>query len=110
VCSSDLYNGDGRVEAGDYVIWRNNTGQATLTNRGSGITGPVGQADYDFWRSQFGNSMPLVGDGGAVWFDNASLIQLTATGAGVTTGAVPEPASWSLMMVIGLLGLWSRRR
>ena len=37
----------------DYVLWRDSVGQATLPNRGTGITGPVGVADYNFWRSHF---------------------------------------------------------
>jgi hypothetical protein len=48
------YNNDSVVDAGDYIVWRMNVGASTLTNRGTTIMGPVGQADYDFWRSQFG--------------------------------------------------------
>jgi hypothetical protein len=42
------------VDAADYTIYRDSVGQSTLTNRGPGITGPVGTDDYNFWKSQFG--------------------------------------------------------
>jgi hypothetical protein len=50
------YNSNGVVDAADYVLWRKNVGGTTLSNRGTGITGPVGTADYDFWRSRFGST------------------------------------------------------
>jgi hypothetical protein len=48
------YNGDGVVNAADYVVWRN-----VLTNGGSLMNevdnpGTVDQGDYDFWVSRFG--------------------------------------------------------
>jgi hypothetical protein len=48
------YNGNGSVDAADYVVWRHNVGASSLPNRGNGITGPVGQADYNYWRAHFG--------------------------------------------------------
>src|SRR3954469_24013429 len=36
------YNGNGVIDAADYVTWRKNVGQATLNNRGTGIAGTVG--------------------------------------------------------------------
>ncbi len=84
------YNNNGVVDTADYVIWRNSVGQATLTNRGTGITGPVGQADYNYWRAHFGQT----------------------AGSGTIAGsAVPEPATmaFSLVAVIAC-GLCRRRR
>jgi hypothetical protein len=99
------YNSNGVVDAGDYDIWRKSVGQSTLPNRGTGITGPVGQADFDFWRSRFGIIAPNVGDPGAVWWDNASLVQLTpAAGAGAgLSAAVPETPSWCLATLASLV-------
>jgi hypothetical protein len=59
------YNGDGAVDAGDYVVWRKGLG--TLYT----------QADYNVWRSRFG--------------------QTAGSGANANT-PVPEPASvWLLL-------------
>src|SRR4051812_3760871 len=73
------YSGNGVIDAADYAIWRKSVGQATLNNRGTGIIGTVGQADYDYWRAHFGATAAQVGDGGAVFFDNASLALLAPT-------------------------------
>jgi hypothetical protein len=83
------YNGNGVVDAADYVVWRESVGQASLPNRGAGITGPVGQADYDFWRSHFGNAAPA---------------------GGTALGSVPEPCVCGLALVglFALVGLHRR--
>jgi hypothetical protein len=48
------YNGDGGVDAADYVVWRKNP-----ANFG-------GQQGYDDWRANFGDSLPGAGNGGLV--------------------------------------------
>jgi hypothetical protein len=84
------YNSNGVVDAADYVAYRDNVGQSTLPNRGTGITGPVGTADYNFWRSHFGNT--------------------SGSGAGaLSNSSVPEP-SGLLLVVIGLIGVLKSRR
>jgi hypothetical protein len=61
VTSPDLpgdYNGDGTVNAADYTVYRNRLagiGGTTLVNRGPGITGPIGAADYAFWKQHYGD-------------------------------------------------------
>ena len=50
-----------------------------------GLSGPVGQGDYDFWKSKFGN----------------------ISGAGAGVGNVPEPAT--LLLVAIACGAWSTR-
>jgi formylglycine-generating enzyme len=52
------YNGNGSVDAADYVVWRNNSGAAfQLPNEVPGVTpGMVTQEDYDAWRTRFGNT------------------------------------------------------
>jgi hypothetical protein len=52
------YNADGFVDAVDYTVWRNRSGQS-LTLPGENPTaatpGLVDQEDYDFWKSNYGN-------------------------------------------------------
>ncbi len=77
------YNGDGRVDASDYVVWRQSVGQTGVTPY-SGADGDGNTAidanDYQVWRENFGQ---------------------TASGAGTAFGsaAVPEPATLWLAMV-----------
>lgn len=51
------YNSDHRVDAADFVVWRNSLGQtgAALAADGNG-NGQVDAADYDLWRAYFGQS------------------------------------------------------
>jgi fibronectin-binding autotransporter adhesin len=72
------FNNNGKVDAGDYVIWRRNNSNAALPND-NGLTT---QADrYTLWRSNFGNGSP-------------------GAGAGLNGGAqVPEPASCAMLLV-----------
>jgi hypothetical protein len=84
------YNGDGTVDAGDYVVWRKNsglTGGASYAKGDGDRDGNVTTSDYTIWRSHFGQ---------------------TATGAGSAAelaSAVPEPSSLALLVIgICLLG------
>ncbi len=73
------FNGDGRVDAADYVVWRKGLGTIfTLT-------------DYDLWKTNFGK---VVG---------------TASGDASGSSAVPEPAAATLFVVSMLLLNLSRR-
>jgi hypothetical protein len=84
------YNRDGIVDAADYVVWRKNIGADFLMNRDPNATDSVGQDDYTFWRSHFGNT--------------------AGTGSGANANAtVPEPTS-ALLVLVGMLVLISRRR
>ena len=70
------YNGNGKVDAADYVVWRKNLDSATsLPNDES--PGFVSAEDYGVWRANFGR---------------------TLAGASAL-GSVPEPAS-------GIMALW----
>ena len=86
------YNNDGTVDAGDYVIWRENFGTTNvLPNDPFG--GTIGTAQYDTWRSHFGQTA------GA------------AAGVGSSTGlAVPEPMSLFLISTLVAWVVLSRRR
>ena len=73
------FNGDGQVDAADYVVWRKGLGTIfTLT-------------DYDLWRANFGT---VVG---------------AASGGASGSSAVPEPAAATLFVVSMLLLNLSRR-
>lgn len=52
------YNGDGKVDAGDYTKWRDNLGGSAgaLQNRDPSNTGLINSADYTFWKSKFGQT------------------------------------------------------
>jgi hypothetical protein len=78
------YNGNGSVDAGDYVLWRKG---GPLLNEVD-TPGTVNAADYTEWRARFGNP----GAGG---------------GAGLGE-AIPEPASALLLLAAGLLAAVAR--
>ena len=77
------YNGNGVVDAADYVEWRSTLDQPAVP-AGSGAdgdeSGTIDAGDSAFWAARFGNTVP--GAGG---------------GAGGT--AVPEPATIALLLV-----------
>ena len=78
------YNGNGSVDAADYVLWRNG---GPLLNEGVTV-GTVDPADYNYWRSRFG----------------------TTTGSGSVAGNVPEPNSLLLLCLAQLAIAAIRRR
>jgi hypothetical protein len=72
------YNGNGMVDAADYPLWRKNLGaptEASINDNGDG--GGVTASDYAYWKTRFGNT----------------------AGAGTGSAAVPEPASFVLLMM-----------
>jgi hypothetical protein len=71
------YNYDGVVDGGDYVVWRR------------GLGGQFIQADYDVWRSNFGNS-----------------IGSSAVDRGFGESAVPEPRTPALFLGAMLWFAW----
>ena len=77
------YNGNGSVDAADYVLWRKG---GTLANEVD-TPGTVNAADYTAWRARFGNP----------------------SGSGLGTTAIPEPAT-SVLFVLGLAALPMNRR
>jgi hypothetical protein len=82
------FNGDGKVDAADYVVWQKNGGT---------------QADYDLWRANFGR---MAGSGAA----SAASASRTPP-QGWSSSAVPEPSS-AVLIIAGLLSicLATRRR
>jgi hypothetical protein len=81
------FNGDGAVNAADYVVWRESQGGINLA-ADANRDGAVDQVDLNIWRENFGDP----GDGSS---------------AGWTT-SVPEPsASWLAFFAIAIH--WGRR-
>jgi hypothetical protein len=82
------YNGNGSVDAADYVVWRNN---GVLRNEVA-TPGSVTAEDYDAWKARFGNSATL-----ASGQSNSAF------------SAIPEPLS-SILLAAGALVLVMRRK
>jgi beta-glucanase (GH16 family) len=84
------YNGDGKVDAADYVKWRQSNGQSGigLAADGSG-NGTVGAEDFDTWRRNFAG----------------------ATGVGavaMATSGVPEPSA-ALSLAVSIILMNAQR-
>jgi hypothetical protein len=78
------YNGNGAVDAADYVAWRNG---GPLQNE-SASPGTVDNADYTFWRSRFGAT--------------------SGSGSSLSAAAVPEPTTLLMLLVGGFCALLVR--
>lgn len=85
------YNSNGIVDAADYAVFRDKTGQLVALpneNPAAATPGLVDTEDYNFWRSRFG-----------------------ATSGGAASSSVPEPAAWCLsLMFLFLAAVRSHRR
>jgi hypothetical protein len=79
------YNGNGSVDAADYVVWRN--GEPLLNEVAT--VGSVTLEDFTEWRARFGNS---------------------ASGASLGDSQVPEPLSATMALVAMLVAATLRRR
>jgi hypothetical protein len=84
------YNGDMKVDAADYTVWRDNLGagdESSLMGNGDGMNG-VDVGDYNLWKTNFG----------------------AVAGAGaLAAGAVPEPGT-AFLCLAGALGMLGVRR
>jgi hypothetical protein len=87
-------NGDGTVDASDYLLLRK-------TAVGGGADAVTGASVVD-WRGQFGETIPDL---------NAMDAAISAAaGSRVTASTIPEPAGCVLVMIASaLVGLWRRR-
>jgi hypothetical protein len=88
------YNGNGVVDAADYVVWRDNLGRTVVNGNGAdgNFNGVVDDADYYMWASAFGRTMATMlgdynGDGivdaadYTVWRDTLGQSVANGTGA-----------------------------
>jgi Animal haem peroxidase len=82
------FNGDGKVDAADYVVWRSAAGTANVWVDADG-NGMVGPEDLSLWRANFGVGIPPIG--------------------GASLGEVPEPSAIALAWVITPFALTLRR-
>ena len=73
------FNNNGKVDAADYVLWRNNLGTTNALPNDNGLGTPIAQSHYDLWRANF--NLPGSGSGS------------------LSSGEVPEPASMVLLLV-----------
>lgn len=65
VAAAGDYNRDGRVDAGDYVQWRNSLGdEGTLLPADGSGDGRVGVEDYGVWKANYGRDLQAEGAGG----------------------------------------------
>jgi hypothetical protein len=79
------YNGNLRVDAADYVLWRKFLGTNTyLKNEGPGVTpGMVTTHDYDFWRANFGRMPSGSGLGASAMVPEPPRLMLTLLAIGI---------------------------
>jgi hypothetical protein len=89
------YNGNGIVDAADYVIWRKTLGSTTNLRANGDDTGAsmgvIDDADYNFWRTNFGNGSEGAG-----------------TGAALSASAAPEPGTiFQLLLLAAMLAIGS---
>jgi hypothetical protein len=85
------YDGNGAVDAADYVVWRKTVSQSVTTGTGADGdgNGVVGQSDYNLWRQNLGKTRPN-------YYSSAA------------AASVPEPSLAGLILVAAAIFL-SRR-
>jgi hypothetical protein len=92
------YNQNQVVDAGDYIIWRNNLGSATSLPNDD--TPGVGQDDYNRWRQNFGRTSGV---------SRGTLQGIVVIGnlptPGFGSAAVPEPSTFAggIVMLLSIL-------
>jgi mannan endo-1,4-beta-mannosidase len=85
------FDHNGKVDAGDYIVWRKSQGQTGMGLAADGdLNGRIDAADHAIWRSHFG--------------------QPTGSGSGnVLNASVPEPASLALLLAATMVMFTTRR-
>jgi hypothetical protein len=81
------FNRDGRVDAADYTVWRDQQGATGMEPYAAGDAdgnGIVNQTDYALWRRDFGRTL--------------------ASPLAPVASAVPEPTT--LALLLALLAVW----
>jgi hypothetical protein len=90
------YNRSGRVDAGDYVLWRRTLNSRTMLAADGNANGIVDSGDYTIWRRNFG-------------LDASNAALGSGLGSQLVSGGVPEPASIALVL-LGILILAAAAR
>jgi hypothetical protein len=85
------YNGNGTVDAADYVVWRKNLETAAVLPNDISV-GSVTAEDYGMWRAQFGSSTN----------------GLASLGSSASS-AVPEPSPLTIVLMATFAMLIRRR-
>ncbi|QDU88837.1 hypothetical protein Pla175_22210 [Pirellulimonas nuda] len=85
------YNGDGRVDAADYTVWRDQRGATLLTSADGNGDGQVDELDLTVWKLQFGQSA-------------------ASAAARAASAAVPEPATAVILLAALAACVAPRRR
>jgi parallel beta-helix repeat protein len=72
------YDRDGKVDGGDYVIWRNTQGTTGARYNGADGSGNgvIDQADYDLWRANINAAPPGTGMGAAAIPESSAIAML----------------------------------
>jgi hypothetical protein len=87
------YNGNGIVDAADYVVWRDTFGESVFW-KGDGAdgdqSGEIDLGDYEFWKQRFG--------------------EVIAASPSATATTVPEPAAGWLIASATAVAFASLRR
>src|SRR6185295_6542044 len=81
------YNGNGKGDAADYVVWRNDLGltAGATKSQGDGTgDGNVAADGHDYWEARFGNG--------------------SGSGSGSVAAGVPEPSTVAMLLVSLLIG------
>jgi hypothetical protein len=81
------FNGDGNVDAADYVVWRMNLNTNNELPNDNDLGVPITTAHYDLWRQSYGGTPP--------------------PGSG-SLSAVPEPGGHVSLIIVGVCS-WVRR-
>lgn len=94
------YNNDGRVNAADFVLWRNTKGMTVTPFAGAdgNGNGTVDQADYEVWRMHFGQKLPGIG---SVLVDVAASVPPTVLAEPVAPveASVPAAQPWIVVPI-----------
>jgi hypothetical protein len=80
------YNGNGTVDAADYVLWRNG---GPLQNEVDAV-GTINSADYTAWRTRFGNT--------------------AGSGTSASVNAVVPESATVMLLLLGSVGIHLRAR
>jgi hypothetical protein len=88
------YDGNGTVDAADYVVWRKTLSQSVTVGTGADGNSVVSQSDFTVWRQNLGKSRPTY---------------YPSSAAGAT---VPEPGAASSILLAAMIAHFAplRRR